>query len=90
MKLYDYARSPNARRVRMFLAEKTIELPVETVDLAAAKATPRRSWQRTRWAKFRCSSLTTAPILPNRSPSAGISRRRNPVRHSSAPRPVVG
>jgi glutathione S-transferase len=34
MKLYDYSRSPNARRVRIFLAEKAIEVPVETVDLA--------------------------------------------------------
>jgi glutathione S-transferase len=33
MKLYDYPRSPNARRVRIFLAEKAIELPVETIDL---------------------------------------------------------
>jgi glutathione S-transferase len=33
MKLYDYARAPNARRVRIFLAEKGITVPVETVDL---------------------------------------------------------
>ena len=33
MKLYDNALSPNARRVRMFLAEKAIELPCEEVDL---------------------------------------------------------
>ena len=33
MKLYDHPLSPNARRVRMFLAEKSIELPCEEVDL---------------------------------------------------------
>src|SRR5438309_10650634 len=33
-----FARSPNARRVPMFLAEKTIELPVETVDLASGES----------------------------------------------------
>jgi glutathione S-transferase len=38
MKLYDYSRSPNARRVRIFLAEKAIELPVETVDLARGES----------------------------------------------------
>jgi glutathione S-transferase len=33
MKLYDYAMAPNPRRVRIFLAEKGIEIPVEQVDL---------------------------------------------------------
>ncbi|HEY2136908.1 MAG TPA: glutathione S-transferase [Xanthobacteraceae bacterium] len=36
MKLFvDAGRAPNPRRVRIFLAEKGVELPVETVDLAA-------------------------------------------------------
>lgn len=35
MKLYDYARSPNARRVRIYLAEKGITVPVEVVDLGS-------------------------------------------------------
>ena len=36
MKLYiDAGRAPNPRRVRIFLAEKGITLPVETVDLGA-------------------------------------------------------
>lgn len=33
MKLYDFARAPNPRRVRIFLAEKGIEIPTEQVDL---------------------------------------------------------
>jgi glutathione S-transferase len=33
MKLYDGGRAPNPRRVRIFLAEKGIELPTEQVDL---------------------------------------------------------
>jgi len=33
MKLYGDARAPNPRRVRIFLAEKGIEVPVENVDL---------------------------------------------------------
>jgi glutathione S-transferase len=33
MKLYDYERAPNARRVRVYLAEKGLTVPVETVDL---------------------------------------------------------
>jgi glutathione S-transferase len=34
MKLYDSPVAPNPRRVRMFLAEKGIFIPTETVDLA--------------------------------------------------------
>jgi glutathione S-transferase len=35
MKLYESSRAPNPRRVRIFLAEKGITVPVEQVDLAA-------------------------------------------------------
>src|SRR5262249_17386889 len=35
MLLYDYVYAPNARRVRIFLAEKGITVPTEAVDLAA-------------------------------------------------------
>lgn len=33
MKLYDLAASPNTRRVRIYLAEKGIEMPVVSVDM---------------------------------------------------------
>jgi len=33
MKLYDTRQAPNSRRVRIFLAEKGIEVPLEEVDL---------------------------------------------------------
>jgi len=33
MKLYDSPFAPNPRRVRIFLAEKGIQIPIETVDL---------------------------------------------------------
>jgi glutathione S-transferase len=35
MKLYDFGRAPNPRRVRMFLKEKGIAVPSEPVDLTA-------------------------------------------------------
>ena len=34
MKLYDSARAPNPRRVRVFLAEKGLSVPTEQVDIA--------------------------------------------------------
>jgi len=37
MKLYDSRMAPNPRRVRIFLAEKGIEVPVVQVDLAKAE-----------------------------------------------------
>ncbi len=33
MILYDYPRGPNPRRVRIYLAEKNIEVPMQTVDI---------------------------------------------------------
>jgi glutathione S-transferase len=33
MKLYDYGRAPNPRRVRIFLSEKGIKVPSEQIDL---------------------------------------------------------
>src|SRR6185295_5072032 len=35
MKLYDGGRAPNPRRVRVFLAEKGISVPLEPVSIAA-------------------------------------------------------
>ena len=35
MKLYDASRFPNPRRVRVFLAEKGLQIPTEQVDLSA-------------------------------------------------------
>lgn len=35
MKLYDMSRAPNPRRVRIFLAEKGIDIPKQEVDLGA-------------------------------------------------------
>ena len=62
MKLYvDSGRAPNPRRVRIFLAEKGVTLPTETVDLGA-----RRTRQRSTAPSTRCSGCprwcsTTAP-----------------------------
>ncbi|HVN64278.1 MAG TPA: glutathione S-transferase [Candidatus Binataceae bacterium] len=36
MKLYDFTHAPNPRRVRIFLAEKGITVPMEQINLAAA------------------------------------------------------
>jgi glutathione S-transferase len=38
LKLYNHARAPNPRRVRIFAAEKGIELALEDVDILAGKS----------------------------------------------------
>src|SRR6516165_8257026 len=37
MKLYNHSQAPNPRRVRIFVAEKGINLPMEEIDLMAGK-----------------------------------------------------
>ena len=39
MKLYDFGRAPNPRRVRIYLAEKGIAVPMEQIDLGAMQHT---------------------------------------------------
>lgn len=51
MKLFDGGKAPNPRRVRIFLAEKGIEVPIEPVDMASmshktAEVTSRNPLQR--------------------------------------------
>ena len=38
LKLYNYAQAPNPRRVRIFAAEKGIELSLEEVDILAGQS----------------------------------------------------
>src|SRR5260370_8986115 len=37
MKIYDFAYAPNPRRLRIFVAEKGLKIPVEQVDLTTGK-----------------------------------------------------
>ena len=55
MKLYDSRTAPNPRRVRIFLAEKGISVPVEEVDIVSAQ---------NRSAEFRAkNAMGTLPVL---------------------------
>lgn len=55
MKLYDAKTAPNPRRVRIFLAEKGVTVPVEQVDIVNA---------RNREPEFRAKNpLGTVPVL---------------------------
>ena len=55
MKLYDASTAPNPRRVRIFLAEKGISVPVDQVDIVSAQ---------NRSAEFRAKNVMgTLPVL---------------------------
>jgi hypothetical protein len=45
MKLYDFTGAPNPRRVRIFLAEKNVTVPLEQVDLRYYSSSFYYTWQ---------------------------------------------
>lgn len=55
MKLYDFALAPNARRVRMFLAEKGVEIPSVQVNT--------REREQFSEAFLRVNPYSTVPVL---------------------------
>jgi hypothetical protein len=74
MKLYDFTRAPNPRRVRIFLAEKGITVPMEQIDLfTGANRTPE-ALGAILMAGCRSWNWMTAPALLNQWRSAVISR----------------
>src|SRR5689334_13378091 len=79
MKLYSHALAPNPRRVRIFAAEKGIELVLEDIDILAGQS---------RTSEFLAkNSSGGVPVLelhtsPNRSPSVGTWRGSIPNRTS--------
>src|SRR5712664_1471384 len=55
MKLYDFAQAPNPRKVRVYLAEKGIRVPLQTVDLGKGE---QRSPEF-----LKINSLAAVPVL---------------------------
>ena len=54
MKLYDYPGAPNPRRVRVFAAEKNIELDYVTVDMGKESTKHRNSFRKIRAIRSQC------------------------------------
>ena len=59
MKLYDGGRAPNPRRVRVFLAEKGISVPLVPVDMGAMGHKGEEMTAAIRCSGCRCWSWTT-------------------------------
>jgi hypothetical protein len=79
MKLYDGGRAPNPRRVRVFLAEKGIEVPTEQVDLGAMEHKKEPFSAINPMQRVPVLVLDDGTII-----SAAISRCCNPTRLCSA------
>ena len=85
MKLFDGGRAPNPRRVRIFLAEKGIAVPLVPVDMGALEH-KRRGGQLAQSAAAPAGAGTRRRHHPHRdrSRSAAISRSCSPSRRCSA------
>ena len=75
MKLYNHALAPNPRRVRIFAAEKGIELRLADVDILARQSrTPEFLAKNSSGGVPVCWNSTMVHISPSRSQSAGFWR----------------
>ena len=79
MQLYD-SFGPNPRAMRMFLAEKGIDIPRKEVDLMKAKIASPRTPIAIRAASFPRSNSTTASASARPSRFGNTSKRSIPIR----------
>ena len=82
MKLYDFSLAPSPRRVRMFLVEKGVDIPIVEINTRerAQFSDDLRQDQSVQQRLSRPSNSTTAPVSANPARSAAISRRPTPSR----------
>ena len=74
MKLYNHTLAPNPRRVRIFAAEKAIELRLADVDILAGQSRTPEFLAKIRPAGCRCWNSMMVHIFRSRSQFAGIWR----------------
>ena len=76
MKLYDSAMAPNPRRVRIFLAEKSIEVPAEQVDIGVFDVP---AWDRHEVEEMRNTLAMVGSLATDSSKMFGRKDRLDPV-----------
>jgi glutathione S-transferase len=69
MQLYDFPRSPNCRKVRVYLAEKGLNVPLQPVDLLAGEQGSPEF--------LRLNPFGAVPILELDIRPASVSKQRN-------------
>ena len=66
LKFYNHSQAPNPRRVRIFAAEKGIELALEEIDILAGQTARLDSSLLTRLVRCQFCSSTTVRTSPSR------------------------
>ena len=81
MKIYDFAFAPNPRRLRIFVAEKGLKIPVEQVDIFTGKNRTPEMLAKNPAGGLPVMELDDGTISPSRSRYAATSKAciRNPT-----------
>ena len=74
MKLYNHSHAPNPRRVRVFLAEKGIEVVLEEIDILAGQSRSPEFLAKNSSGGVPLLELDDGSYLSSLSRSAGIWR----------------
>jgi hypothetical protein len=74
MKIYNHPLAPNPRRVRIFVAEKGLEIPYEDIDILNGAGRSPEFLRKNPGVVCRYLSSTTAPTWRNQLPSADTLR----------------
>ena len=64
MQLYDFPQSPNCRRVRMYLAEKGLTIPLKPVDLFSSEQRKPDFLQRNPFGAVPILALDNGSVIP--------------------------
>ena len=81
MLLYlDTRRAPNPRKVRIYLAEKQLDIPIKELDLYAGEQKRPSSWPRIRSPGCRSWNSTTEQCWPRPCRSWNTSKSCIPTR----------
>src|SRR6266498_304771 len=64
MKLYDYPQSPNCRKVRLYLAEKGLTVPLQPVNLLAGEQSSPEFLRRNPFGAVPILELDNGTVIP--------------------------
>ena len=64
MQLYDFPQSPNCRRVRIYLAEKGLKIPLKAVDLLSSEQRKQDFLQRNPFGAVPMLELDDGSVIP--------------------------
>ena len=85
MKLFDMTGAPNPRRVRVFLAEKGIDIEKIQIDIMSGENLRDEYLRLTRAAFYRLCNSTMVPSSMKPAPSVVISRKPTPNHRCMVP-----